>query len=206
MISRNNAICIIDYGVGNIGSIVNMIKKIGHVAFVSKNIDHISNASKLILPGVGSFDYGMERFSELGIQSELEELVFIHKIPILGICLGAQLMTKKSEEGKLKGLGWFDAEVVKFNNTMQRVPHMGWNYVKIVKKKEISKGINNDTRFYFVHSFYIKSHISDQIMFTTSYGHEFVSGLNKENIYAVQFHPEKSHVHGLNFLKNFIKI
>jgi len=206
MDSKNNAICIIDYGVGNIGSIVNMVKKIGCAVYVSEKIDDISDAAKLIFPGVGNFDYGMEKLTELGIISELEKLVFVHKTPILGICLGAQLMTKKSDEGKLKGLGWFDAEVVKFKNTSQRIPHMGWNYVKTVKNTELSNSICNDTRFYFVHSFYIKSHAQDQIMFTTKYGHEFVSGLNNENIYAVQFHPEKSHVHGLNFLKSFIKL
>lgn len=198
-------VTIIDYGAGNIGSIINMLHSLGQDCEVTNEPDKIKMASKLILPGVGKFDYGMTKLAEYGLIEILNKRVLIEKIPILGICLGAQLMTKSSEEGEIPGLSWFDAEVIKFNNQL-RVPHMGWNSVNPCTEDIMTFNLPDDSRFYFVHSYYIHSSNPDEVMFTSTYGHEFVSGLKKGNIYAVQFHPEKSHKFGIRLFENFLSI
>jgi glutamine amidotransferase len=200
-------VVIIDYGVGNLGSIQNMLKKIGSNVKITNDANEIKSASKLILPGVGNFDYGMKNLESNNLIEILNDVVFNKKTPILGICLGAQLMTKSSEEGEKNGLGWFDAEVVKFNFekvTNLKVPHMGWDTVESIKENLLTKDLYINSKFYFVHSYYIKSAIKNDIMFTTHYGNEFISGLNKDNIFAVQFHPEKSHKYGLKLMQNFV--
>jgi imidazole glycerol-phosphate synthase subunit HisH len=202
-------VVIIDYGVGNLGSIQNMLKKIGSNVKITNDAEEIKSASKIILPGVGNFDYGMKNLESNNLIEILNEVVFNKKTPILGICLGAQLMTKSSEEGERNGLSWFDAEVVKFNfekETNLKVPHMGWDTVNVKRNNLLTEDLFIDSKFYFVHSYYIKSSINDDIMFTTNYGNEFVSGLNKDNIYAVQFHPEKSHKYGMKLMQNFVNI
>ena len=199
-------ITIIDYGAGNIGSITNMLLRLGKSCEVTNDPEKIKKATKLILPGVGKFDYGMTKLKESGLTEILNEKVLGEKIPILGICLGAQLMTKSSEEGEMSGLSWFDAEVVKFNGETKRIPHMGWNSVHSCIDDIMTANLPENPRFYFVHSYYIHSNRPDEIMFTTIYGHEFVSGLMKNNIYAVQFHPEKSHKFGIQLFKNFLSI
>jgi glutamine amidotransferase len=202
-------VVIIDYGVGNLGSIQNMLKKIGSNVKITNNADEIKSASKIILPGVGNFDYGMKNLESNNLIEILNEVVFNKKTPILGICLGAQLMTKSSEEGERNGLGWFDADVVKFNFEKVKnlkVPHMGWDTVESKRENLLTKDLYINSKFYFVHSYYIKSTIKNDIMFTTHYGNEFVSGLNKDNIYAVQFHPEKSHKYGMRLMQNFVNI
>jgi imidazole glycerol-phosphate synthase subunit HisH len=196
-------ITIIDYGMGNLGSVLNIIKKVGGEAVISSDNSVISKAEKLILPGVGSFDYGMKNLSPF--IPVLNEMVLNKKIPILGICLGAQLMTKSSEEGNLSGLEWFDAKTVRFNIPKNyKVPHMGWNHVKVLKTNKLTKNLVKDSRFYFVHSYHFTSK-SEQIMMKTNYGIEFASALCKENIYGVQFHPEKSHKFGMKLMENFVK-
>ena len=203
-------ISIVDYGAGNLGSIANMLRKLGYPAIITSNPEDIKKAEKLILPGVGNFDYGMSKLRESGLVEILNQKVLEDKIPILGICLGAQLMTKKSEEGKIPGLGWFDAEVKKFSfpkeQTNLRIPHMGWNYVRIKKETALSKDLPAESKYYFVHSYYLESNNPEDIFMTTNYGHDFVSALNHDKIYALQFHPEKSHKYGLKIFQNFLAI
>jgi glutamine amidotransferase len=206
---NNDVITIIDYGAGNIGSIVNMISRMGGKSIISSSIEDLLNAKKIILPGVGSFDFGMQKLLETGYIETLEKKVLEEKVPILGICLGAQMMCKNSDEGNLQGLGWFDANVKKFefeNKNELRIPHMGWNYIQNKKDNLITEGLAEKSKFYFVHSYYISSNNQSEILLETNYGLPFVSALQKENIYAVQFHPEKSHKFGMQLFKNFIAI
>lgn len=201
-------ITIIDYGAGNIGSIQNMIRKIGGQAIVTSKEEDIYNAEKLILPGVGSFDYGMRQLNDSGLIASLNKKVIEDKTPILGICLGVQLFTKGSEEGALKGLSWFDAETIKFNLPIKKklkVPHMGWNEIDIKKKSKLFTDMYEDPRFYFVHTYHLKSNSPSDILTESTYGYNFVSSLEKDNIVGVQFHPEKSHKFGMKILTNFIQ-
>jgi glutamine amidotransferase len=203
-------IVIIDYSMGNIGSIANMFKKIGVECKISSNPQDISSADKLILPGVGAYDNGMKNLSERGFIEMLNNKVMVGKTPILGICLGMQLFSKSSEEGQMEGLGWIDAETVRFSfgedRKKLRVPHMGWNEVQRQKESVLFKDINNESRFYFVHSYHVICNDKSDILTTTCYGFDFVSAVEKENIYGVQFHPEKSHKYGMKLLKNFAEL
>lgn len=196
---------IIDYGAGNIGSILNMFKKVGYKAFIIKSLEDFDKATKLILPGVGSFDYGMNNLEKLGLIEKLKYEVNINKKPILGICLGMQLMTNFSEEGTKNGLGFINATTKKFLplEKNQKVPHMGWNYVDIKKNTLLSKTLFEKNKFYFVHSYYVECLDENDIFFQTTYINNFVSGFTKDNIYGVQFHPEKSHKYGMQLFKNF---
>ena len=200
---------VIDCGLGNSGSVVNMIKKIGGDAVASANSRDLEKADKLILPGVGKFDYGMKQLQELNLKEPLNKIVFVQKKPILGICLGMQLFTKKSEEGILPGLGWINAETKRFDfsdgNHQKRIPHMGWNKIKLKKPTPLITSQEND-RFYFVHSYHVVCADTDDIVATTDYGYEFVSMIQHENIFGAQFHPEKSHKYGMNLLKNFLNL
>lgn len=201
-------ITIIDYGMGNIGSIENMIKKVGGESKIISTPDDLLCATKIVLPGVGAFDNGMTKLKEKGFIEILNKRVLEDKIPILGICLAMQLFTKSSEEGKLQGLGWIDAETVKFklNDKKLKVPHMGWNIVDIKREGKIYKDMYEEAAYYFVHSYYVKCNNIDDILTTTKYGTEFVSSFNHENIYATQFHPEKSHKYGIKLIKNFVEL
>ena len=198
-------VTIIDYGVGNLGSILNMFKKIGVEAKLTQSINDVIDAKKLLLPGVGSFDYGMKMLNDTGYVEAINQKVLTEKISILGICLGMQLMTKRSDEGSLNGLGWFDAETVKFDldTTIFKVPHMGWNEVKVEKPNKLFEHMYDEPRFYFVHSYHIKCNKKEDVLLTTKYGYDFVCGIRKDNIYGAQFHPEKSHKYGMKLLKNF---
>lgn len=204
-------ITIIDYGMGNVGSIQNMIKKIGGEARITSDLEEIKLAEKLILPGVGAFDNGMINLKEKGLIELLNQKVLVEKTPILGICLGMQLMTKSSEEGKLSGLSWIDAETIKFSfdDKKLRIPHMGWNEIQIKKFNTIFKTFDNsfdEVDFYFVHSYYVKcNNIEDEVA-KCNYGIEFCCSFQRENIYATQFHPEKSHKFGMKLLKNFVEL
>ena len=202
-------IYIVDYGIGNLGSIENIILRTGGEVGISSNPIEIEKATKLILPGVGNFDYGMKKLKESGLNEIIEQKALKEKIPTLGICLGAQMMCKSSEEGIEPGLGWFDANVKKFDfldNAQLRVPHMGWNFVKIKKESLIAKDLAENSRFYFVHSYHMLPNVKEDLLFETSYGSNFASGLQRENLYALQFHPEKSHSFGKQIFKNFINL
>jgi glutamine amidotransferase len=199
-------VVIIDYGLGNLLSVKNMFKKIGVDATISSDFSVIKDAPKLLLPGVGAFDYGMQKIKDSGLQEVLNQKVLIDKTPILGICLGLQIMTKSSEEGVLPGLGWFNAVTKKFrlDDSSLKVPHMGWNEISIKKQSKLLDGMYDDARFYFVHSYHLDSQDASDVLLTARYGYDFVCGLEKENILGVQFHPEKSHKFGMKLLSNFI--
>jgi imidazole glycerol-phosphate synthase subunit HisH len=201
-------IVVVDVGLGNIGSIKNMLKKFSKDFISSENPSEIEKADKLILPGVGSFDTGMKNLKNRGLLEVLNKRVLNDKIPILGICLGMQLFTRKSEEGILQGLGWIEADTIKFKleESKLKVPHMGWNLVVKEKENRLLEEMEQDTRFYFVHSYYVRCDNSEDILLTTKYGNYFTSAINAGNIYGVQFHPEKSHKYGLKLLRNFVEL
>ena len=203
-------IAIIEYGVGNLKSIQNMLKKIGVSSIITNNKEEINSASHFILPGVGAFDYGMNQLKKSNLIPFLNKKVLVEKTPTLGICLGSQMLGNKSEEGNEKGLGWIDMDVVKFDRSKQdsalKVPHMNWDEINIKKDSTIFSNLNEKSRFYFVHSFHMKANNPDNILCTSNFGYEFVSGVNKNNIWGVQFHPEKSHKFGMQLLENFYKI
>ncbi len=200
-------IAIINYGLGNLGSVKNMLKKVGctNVA-VTSNPDEIAAADKLILPGVGAFDQGMKSLAESGLIPILDKLILEDKKSVLGICLGAQLMTKSSEEGLLPGLGWFDAKVKKFNfeDKKLKIPHMGWNEVHAEKGHLTVNSLEKPTRFYFVHSYYIKANNVKDVLLTCNYGTPFCAAIQHENMTGMQFHPEKSHKFGMAVFASFV--
>jgi glutamine amidotransferase len=203
-------IVIVDYGMGNLGSIANMLKKVGAKDVkISCNASDIEQADKLILPGVGAFDSGMQRLRETGLIGLLSEKVLNARTPTLGVCLGMQLMTKISEEGELPGLGWIDAETIRFRfdpeQNKLKVPHMGWNTVNIQRQGVLFENMYPDPRFYFVHSFYVVPHNPEDILTTTEYGNQFTSALQRDHLMAVQFHPEKSHKFGMKLYRNFVE-
>lgn len=200
-------ITIIDYGLGNLKSIQNMLKKLGFDSEITSNIKNIANSDKIILPGVGSFDIAMRNINTLGLLNVLNKKANSDKVPILGICLGMQIMCNESEEGKMKGLSWIDAKVKRFTfeSNQYKVPHMGWNTVYPKKKSTIFKN-SNPMRFYHVHSYYVELEDSSQEIAYTNYGLPFTTSFQKENIFGVQFHPEKSHKFGFELLNNFAKL
>ena len=200
-------ITIIDYKTGNLGSIQNILKRIGEESIVTSDAGVIAGASKLILPGVGSFDTGMKNLTDLGLTDILNKKVLIEKVPVLGICLGMQLMSKGSEEGSFSGLGWIDATTLRFrfqNTAEYKIPHMGWNFIIQHKTSRLFEDMPADPRFYFVHSYYFSAADPEDIVTTTTYEIEFTSSVEKGNIMGVQFHPEKSHKFGMKLLKNFV--
>lgn len=200
-------ITIVDYGVGNLGSILNMFRYIGVSADVSSSLSVISKASKLLLPGVGAFDNAISRINASGLRDILDHKVLIQRTPILGICLGTQLLTRGSEEGKLPGLGWVPAKTSRFPSLLGlKVPHMGWNLVTPNTPSALTQNLSPGSRFYFVHSYYITVESPQHSILRTSHGIEFDSAIQCGNIYGTQFHPEKSHKFGMQLLKNFANI
>ncbi|HXS38214.1 MAG TPA: imidazole glycerol phosphate synthase subunit HisH [Flavipsychrobacter sp.] len=200
-------VCIIDYGLGNLGSLQNMLKRIDSSVIISSAKDDIAKADKLILPGVGTFDTGVTNLNSLGLIEILNDEVLEKKKKILGICLGAQLMLNSSEEGNEKGLSWVDGKVIRFNSsTGIKIPHMGWNDLQDNKSELFNNMPESPARFYFVHSYHFLFENQDYSTSTVMYGHKFSASFNRDNIFGVQFHPEKSHQFGLNLLKNFIAL
>lgn len=196
---------IIDLGMGNFGSVLNMCKKVSIEAKISNKIEDIEKADNLILPGVGHFDNAIKQINKLNLYNVLKKKVLTEKIPILGICLGMQILFTISEEGKLDGLNFIKGKVIKFRKKEEfnlKLPHMGWNSVSIVKNDKIFEGLINP-RFYFVHNYHVIPEDQDLIIGKTYYGYDFVSAIKKENIYGVQFHPEKSHKYGKKLFENF---
>jgi imidazole glycerol-phosphate synthase subunit HisH len=202
-------ITIVNYGMGNLGSVQNMFKRIGVESTISANLDEIANAKKILLPGVGSFDAAMNRINDGGFRAVLDNKALVEKIPILGICLGMQLLTHSSEEGKEKGLGWIPAKTLafKFDSTQKlKIPHMGWNIAYPAAKSKLTENFVEESRFYFVHSYYVKVEDEKHAILKTNYGLSFDSGIEKDNIFGAQFHPEKSHKFGMRFLESFARI
>jgi len=198
-------ISIVDYGVGNLGSIANMLERVGCQSSFARSKEELEGAKKIILPGVGAFDYCMRSLNQSGMRESLDKLVVEKKIPVLGICLGAQMLGDKSDEGVEKGLGWIAMESKKFSNVLMRVPHMGWNFVEPLRDSVLFENTCDPQRFYFVHSYYMKPQQSECALATTVYGEKFTSIVAKNNIFGVQFHPEKSHRFGMNLLRNFVE-
>jgi imidazole glycerol-phosphate synthase subunit HisH len=204
-------IAIINYGLGNLGSIQNMFKKVGcKDVIITNDPEEIDKADKLLLPGVGAFDNGMQKINDSGLLPILNRQALEVKKPILGICLGMQLLTNRSEEGHLPGLGWIDADTLRFNfgENIERlkVPHMGWNEIKISKEHSLCQDLPEPSRFYFVHSYFVKCNKPHEELMSCHYGIDFTCAVQQDNIMGVQFHPEKSHKFGMTLLKNFVDL
>jgi glutamine amidotransferase len=201
-------VTIVDYGVGNLASIKNMLKKAGTDSLISSEESDILNAEKLILPGIGAFDTCAEKLNNSGLVGSLNKRILEDKTPILGICVGLQLLLNGSEEGKLPGLGWIRGKVVRFDknklNAAHKVPHMGWTETRLAKPSRLFKGMYEEPRFYFVHSYYAEPADGRNVLAYAHYGYDFPAALEFENILGVQFHPEKSHKFGLKLMENFI--
>ena len=197
-------ITIIDYNMGNVGSIRNMLKKVGVESRITAEPSLIAVAEKLVLPGVGAFDAGMDNLQRSGAMAALRKRVLEDRVPILGICLGMQLMARSSEEGQRAGLGWIDAEVLRFDSgAALKVPHMGWNRVEVVRESPLTASLPAEPRFYFVHSYFVRCRNEADVLLSTPYGRPFHSAFRRDNVYGVQFHPEKSHKFGMALLANF---
>lgn len=199
-------IVIVDYNLGNLGSIKNMINRIGHDSVISSDPEVVLQARRLILPGVGSFDHAIFNLKNLGL-FDVVKVVANSGVPTLGICLGMQILAEKSEEGLEFGLGLIPGVVKKFDLSPNfKTPHMGWNIAKPSTGNSLFKDLEIDSRFYFVHSYYFECLNQENVLSKTNYEVEFTSAVFKKNIYGVQFHPEKSHLYGMKLLKNFIEV
>lgn len=200
-------ITVIDYGLGNISAFVNVYNRLNIKVVVAHNAEELLGATKLILPGVGSFDYAMNLLNNSGMRKALEQMVLVDKIPIMGICVGMQMLAKYSDEGNLPGLGWIDAKVKLFDANKiafsTKLPQMGWNNIVPQPNVALLEGFDMASRFYFLHSYYFECENEKDKIATTEYGISYASAVNKDNIYGIQFHPEKSHSNGVQLLKNF---
>lgn len=200
-------IAVVDYGVGNLGSIINMFKRIGQVAVRASDRETLAAAERILLPGVGSYDVALERLEKLDLIGPLSERVLEKKTPVLGICLGMQIMGNSSEEGEQKGLSWIDGKAIKFafpSAENVKIPHMGWSYVSPSKTHHLTKYMGEDNRYYFVHSYhFVCSNPDNELMSAHFGGMQFTPAIVQGNIAAVQFHPEKSHRYGLELMKQF---
>lgn len=201
-------IAIVNYGVGNLGSIANMLKKVGLPSTIASDETSIARAEKLILPGVGAFDNGMQNLRARGLVEILNQQVIEKRKPILGLCLGMQLLTLGSEEGSESGLGWLDAITVRFtfdgaSAAPLKVPHMGWNYILPKRADPLFADLPDEPRFYFVHSYHLVCSNVNDVLASAKYGYDFPAMVQRGNIYGAQFHPEKSHKYGMALLKNF---
>lgn len=204
-------ILVVDYGTGNLGSILNMGRRAGGSLAVSGDPAAIAEADKIILPGVGAFDRGMESLHERGLVEALNRAVLVRKVPVLGVCLGVQLFTRRSEEGKLPGLGWIDADTVRFQFTKEeqrrlKVPHMGWNLITPGQDDPLLASLPGDPRFYFVHSYYLRCDRDEDVLAWSDHGLRFAAAVHRGNIRGTQFHPEKSHKFGLALMRNFVAL
>ncbi len=205
-------IAIIDYGLGNIGAFETVYKKLNIPVTIARTVSELKKASRLILPGVGTFDHAMQRLNKSGMRQFLDELVLQCRVPVLGVCVGMQMLAHSSEEGSLSGLGWIEGEVKKlkpeknFINTV--LPHMGWNDIQPEPeiKTSLFQGIESGARFYFLHSYYFQCQKRRDRLAVTDYGVKFTCAVNSENVFGVQFHPEKSHQNGIQLLENFAKV
>lgn len=203
-------ISIVDCGMGNLGSVRNMLKYIGAGSEIVSSPEQLLAAEKIILPGVGHWQHGADKLAGSGLTEVLHDRVIEQKIPILGICLGMQLLSEASEEGSAPGLGWIPGKVVRFDSQIieqgLRVPHMGWNRVYPRKSDALTSALPDEPRFYFVHSYHIQCADPDDELLVCRYGYEFVCAVNRNNIWGVQFHPEKSHKFGMSLMKSFVEL
>jgi glutamine amidotransferase len=203
-------IAIVDYGSGNIQAIANIFGRLNVAYRLANQPDQLADAEKILLPGVGAFDQAMGALEASGMRRALDESVIDHKKPVLGICVGMQLLAKSSEEGAAHGLGWIDAEVKRFDHSIvgkaTQLPHMGWNTVQPLRSDPLFDGVEMENGYYFLHSYYVACHRADDSLAATEYGATFTSAVRHENVYGVQFHPEKSHQNGVQLLKNFASI
>lgn len=200
-------ITIVDYGLGNVGAFRSIFKQLNIPCRMARNKDQLAGSEKLILPGVGSFDWAITKLSDSGMRDELDCLVIGKNVPVLGVCVGMQMMANKSEEGSCAGLGWIDGEVQKIPETAMThetfLPHMGWNSINPNVSHPLLSGLESDAIFYFLHSYHILPASEDEILTETNYGSSFCSSVFKGNIFGTQFHPEKSHSWGVKLLHNF---
>lgn len=203
-------ITIINYGSGNISAIGNIYEQLKVPFKIANRPDEVLGAEKIILPGVGAFDETISMLDESGFRKVLDKEVLVNKIPVIGICVGMQILAKTSEEGSLPGLGWIDGVVRKFDKTLltfkPKIPHLGWNSIELTRNSHLYEGIIEEEGFYFLHSYYFECNKEDDVLSRTYYGKNFASSINNNNIYGVQFHPEKSHFNGIKLLHNFSKI
>ncbi len=199
-------IAIVDYGLGNIQAFANIYNRLDIAVKFAKSADDLEGATHIILPGVGAFDWAMECLDASGMRATLDRLVIEERKPVLGICVGMQIMAMRSEEGRADGLAWFDAVVKRFEEpALQKLhlPHMGWNDVEPVDNRDLFRDMNTGSRFYFLHSYYFAPNIEGEVLAKSNYGYRFACAVRRQNIYGVQFHPEKSHNWGVHLLKNF---
>lgn len=200
-------IAIVDYGLGNIRALVNVYRRLNIDVKTAANADEMRGASKVILPGVGSFDHAMEQLEQSGMRETLDDLVLGQHVPVLGVCVGMQILARTSDEGTLPGLGWIEGRVKRLESLMPveklPVPHMGWNDVRPVSRSRLFDRLDSDARFYFLHSFYLQCDREEDAIAVASYGTDFACAVNAANIFGVQFHPEKSHQCGTRLLQNF---
>lgn len=200
---------VLDYGVGNLASVFNILQRVGGKVKISKDRAELKAASKIIITGVGAFDHGMSSLRDGDWIEALNEAVLVRKVPVLGICLGMQLMCKYSEEGKLPGLGWIDGEVKRFKIPLDsnlKIPHMGWNTVAIAKTNPLIVTDEGEQRFYFVHSYHAVCNNPQDVLAIAHHGYDFTAAFSHENIFGVQFHPEKSHRFGMALMKKFVEL
>ena len=202
-------VLVLNFGAGNIGSIYNMLCRIGAAPLVSSSPEDVLRARKIILPGVGAFDAGMSGLESAGLIPALRRRVLDDGVPLLGLCLGMQMLMSGSEEGQRNGLGWIEGEVVRFQATARfpklKIPHMGWNIVHSKSAEGFFSGMEKDARFYFAHSYHVLCRDEQDVLAVAAHGGEFVAAVQRKNVMGVQFHPEKSHRFGMQLLKNFVK-
>ncbi|EMO94824.1 imidazole glycerol phosphate synthase subunit HisH [Leptospira interrogans] len=201
---------ILDYGVGNLKAFSNVLKELNFHHQVVKTAEDLKACEKIIMPGVGSFDSVMDKLAESGIQNVLTDLVIIKKIPVLGVCVGMQILASSSEEGSKSGLGWIRGRVKKFNfdrsNSVLTIPQIGWNEVSSTRENTLLENLEKNPRFYFLHSYYMECEDKKDVIAMADYGGDFACAVNRENIYGTQFHPEKSHHNGVTLIRNFANL
>lgn len=198
---------ILDYGLGNILAFVNMYKRLHHPTRVVRGGEDLAGVTKLILPGVGAFDHAMVLFNQSGLRTPVENLIFKQKVPVLGICVGMQMLADSSEEGKLPGLGWIQGRVLRVDANSPgghvRLPHMGWNDILVAGPSPLFRDLETEARFYFLHSYYFAAERKDDVLASVHYGTQFPCAVGHGQVIGVQFHPEKSHRFGAKLLQNF---